>query len=400
VITITTHPAWTPASTEVQADRAITIDSVTRAWDNDPAPTSLWRGVARRGARRWYFGALISLVWLVNAGFEAVGQFPAIGDRVAIITLLTIFGLAFALIPPLNWMLPARFRLLPPTLLWALSFALLPWLDWGVYTLWTYVGVAVAMSTVRLRWVLGYVAVLALLALVFELREGVSGDALFAVPAVIASISLMMAAFSRQIQSVIQLRATQHELARLAVEQERTRVSRDMHDILGHSLTVITVKAELAGALVESDPARARTEIAEVEELARGALADVRSTVAGYRGVSVATELTSARSALEAAGIRAELPGSVDVVPAKFRELFGWVVREGVTNVVRHSGASVCEVLLGESFVEVRDDGRGPTEVSRSGNGLSGLRERLAPVGARLTVGRSPSGGFSLRVSL
>jgi two-component system, NarL family, sensor histidine kinase DesK len=253
---------------------------------------------------------------------------------------------------------------------------------------------------VRLRWIFGYVVVLAGLALLFELRAGVTGDALFAVPAIIASISLMMAAFARQIQSVNQLRATQHEMARLAVEQERTRVGRDMHDILGHSLTVITVKAELASALIESDPARAGREIAEVEGLARGALADVRSTVAGYRGMNVAAELTNARSALEAAGIRAELPGSVDIVPADLRELFGWVVREGVTNVVRHSGATVCEVHLGESFVEVTDDGRGPAAKAQNGTGLAGLRERLVPWGARMTVGRSPSGGFSLRVTL
>lgn len=321
-------------------------------------------------------------------------------DRVGIVVLLTVFGVVFAAIPPLNWMLPARLRLLPPTALWALSFALLPWFDWGVYSLWTYVGVAAAMSMVRLRWIFGYIAVLSVTALLFELRAGVTGDALFAVPAVIASISLMMAAFARQIQSVNQLRATQHEMARLAVEQERSRVGRDMHDILGHSLTVITVKAELAGALIESDPARAGREIAEVEGLARGALADVRSTVAGYRGMNVAAELTNARSALEAAGIRAELPGSVDIVPAGLRELFGWVVREGVTNVVRHSGATVCEVRLGESFVEVTDDGRGPTASSQNGTGLAGLRERLVPRGAHMTVGRSPSGGFSLRVAL
>ena len=113
----------------------------------------------------------------------------------------------------------------------------------------------------------------------------------------------MMAAFGRVITSMNQLRATQHELARLAVDRERERVARDMHDILGHSLTVITVKAELAGRLVDTDPEAASREIADVEDLARGALADVRSTVSGYRGISLGSEIASARTALAYAGI-------------------------------------------------------------------------------------------------
>ncbi|WP_349898649.1 sensor histidine kinase [Parafrigoribacterium soli] len=369
-------------------------------WDLSAAPSGVWGNLTRPGARRWYAGSLVGLTWLVISGADLFAHYPGAGDRAIILLLLVLFAVVFAVVPPVNWMLPARFRLLPPTVLFALSFSFLPWLGWGVYSLWTYVGVAVAMSMVRMRWVFGYVAALTLTAVIFELRDGVAGDALFALPAVIASVSLMMAAFARQIQSTNQLRATQHEMARLAVEQERSRVGRDMHDILGHSLTVITVKAELAGALIESDPARAGREIAEVEELARGALADVRATVAGFRGTNVAAELANARTALEAAGIRAELPGSVDDVPAKLRELFGWVIREGVTNVVRHSGATVCSVVLGASFVEVLDDGRGPAADSRGGTGLAGLHERIAPVGARMTIGRSPSGGFSLRVSL
>ena len=157
----------------------------------------------------------------------------------------------------------------------------------------------------------------------------------------------MMAAFARTTAAMNQLRATQAQLEELAVERERGRVARDIHDILGHSLTVITVKSELAGRLVEADPARAKAEIAEVEALARGALADVRATVAGVRGVTVSGELAAARSALAAAGIAAELPSSTDTVPAERRELAGWVVREGVTNVLRHSAASVCRITLG-----------------------------------------------------
>ncbi|HKO34000.1 MAG TPA: histidine kinase, partial [Candidatus Limnocylindria bacterium] len=146
-----------------------------------------------------------------------------------------------------------------------------------------------------------------------------------------------------------QLADAHDEITRLAVEDERTRFARDLHDILGHSLTVVAVKAELAGRLVRLDPGRAEIEIKEVEDLARQALGDVRSAVAGYRDVTLATELANARSALQAAGIDAELPVAIDEVPTARRELFGWVVREGVTNVLRHSGASRCHIRVGPS---------------------------------------------------
>jgi two-component system, NarL family, sensor histidine kinase DesK len=372
-----------------RAIRQELVGPTPRGWLSGPGP------------RRWTGGALISMVWIVIAGIDLYNYYPDVGVRIVITILLVLYAAAFLLIPPVNWMVAQRFRLVLPTALWALSFTLLPFLGWQVSSLWTYVGVAAAMSMVSVRTIVGYVLVLAATSLWFGIEGHASPENLFIVPTIIASISFMMAAFAKQIQSRIQLIATQHELARVAVEQERSRVGRDMHDILGHSLTVITVKAELAGRLLETDPQRAAKEIAEVEELARGALADVRSTVAGYRGVSVVSELANARSALEAAGIRAELPGSVDDIPSAYRELFGWALREGITNVVRHSQATSCAVRLGPSFVEVSDNGRGPTEdATSSGTGLAGLRERVQDAGGSLAIGRAAGGGFLLRVSL
>jgi two-component system sensor histidine kinase DesK len=207
---------------------------------------------------------------------------------------------------------------------------------------------------------------------------------------------------SQVLERNTQLARVREQLVELAVTQERERVGRDVHDILGHSLTVITVKTELAGRLLESLPpgpatARARAEIADVERLAREALADVRATVSGTREVSLIGELAAARSALAAAGISADLPSAVDVVPARYRELFAWALREGVTNVVRHSGAGWCAVHVTADCVEVRDDGRGPAG-GGTGNGLAGLQARAAKAGARLEVGRAPEGGFLLRV--
>jgi two-component system sensor histidine kinase DesK len=226
----------------------------------------------------------------------------------------------------------------------------------------------------------------------------------------VALASLAMWGVTGMIQRNVELAQAQATIADLAVQNERARFARDLHDILGHSLTVLTVKAELAGRLVSIDRERAEREINEVEALARQALADVRAAVAGYREVSLPGELASARAALEAAGIVAELPsylaGAVEDIPAERREVMAWALREGVTNAVRHSGARHVWVRLDGGGVEVADDGRGPAgdpdavgvRVGQQGNGLAGLRERAAAVGAAVAVSRRDGGGFVLRV--
>ena len=181
----------------------------------------------------------------------------------------------------------------------------------------------------------------------------------------------------------LDLMRAREENARLAVEEERNRLARDLHDILGHSLTVITVKAELAGRLMDVDPQRARAEVADLERLSRDALVDVRRAVEGYRELSLPGELARAREALMAAEIEADLPSSAELVPSELRELFGWAVREGVTNVIRHSGATRCSISLTASAVEIEDNGAGCPVPSAGyghgqgqGHGLLGLRGR------------------------
>jgi two-component system, NarL family, sensor histidine kinase DesK len=232
-----------------------------------------------------------------------------------------------------------------------------------------------------------------------SLAESFADFTPLAIP-VVALVTFAVMQVLRGNQALAEARA---ELARLSAENERMRIARDLHDLLGHSLTTITVKAGLARKLGAVDPGRANQEIGEVEALARRALSDVRAAVSNYREVTLAGELAAGRELLRAAGVAAELPGAIDDVDPTYQELFGWVVREGLTNVVRHAHASSCAIRLSAFSVEIVDDGVGGSE--GPGNGLSGLRERvmafggivdagpLEPKGWRLQVTLSPSGG-------
>lgn len=188
------------------------------------------------------------------------------------------------------------------------------------------------------------------------------------------------------------------EVSRLARQTERDRIARDLHDVLGHSLTVIIVKSGLARKLAEAGSERAVDEITAVEELSRQTLADVRAAVSGYREVTLAGELARGRVLLSAAGVTALLPSSADAVPADRQELFGWAVREGLTNVVRHARATHCTIDLTPTSVEIRDDGRGGA--AAAGNGLTGLRERVAAAGGRVEAGPVGARGWRLRVEV
>lgn len=220
----------------------------------------------------------------------------------------------------------------------------------------------------------------------------------YVTPIAIPVSALLTYSILRALESQRELAYTQAELARLAAENERFRIARDLHDVLGHSLTTITVKAGLASRLGAVDKEQALAEIAEVETLARQTLADVRNAVTGYREVTLAGELATGRELLRAAGVAVDLPTAVDVVAPGHQELFGWVVREGLTNVVRHARASSCAVQLSRACVEITDNGTGGPAVS--GNGLTGLRERVTEAGGVFDAGPLRPAGWRLRVSM
>lgn len=188
-----------------------------------------------------------------------------------------------------------------------------------------------------------------------------------------------------------QLETAQRRNAVLAVAAERERIGRDLHDILGHSLTSLTISAQLAQRLLETDPAAAREQLAHIESTVRQALADVRATSSGMRTVRAATELASARSVLAAVGVEAEVPTALPTLDDERAELFGYVIREGVTNIVRHSRAGAATLTVAEDRVRISDDGVGiPDAAARSG--LSGLERRVAEAGGRLHIDSSAAG--------
>ena len=173
---------------------------------------------------------------------------------------------------------------------------------------------------------------------------------------------------------------------------ERERIARDLHDILGHSLSVITLKSELASRLLETDPARAKAEIEDVERISRSALSDVREAIAGYRAGNLAAELDRAKSALEAAGIVVERECEAVTMPVTQERVLSLVLREAVTNILRHAHATRCRMTLqdtgGAYQLEVRDDGRGGTH--QEGMGMQGIRERVAAIGGNVSWSAGP----------
>ena len=193
------------------------------------------------------------------------------------------------------------------------------------------------------------------------------------------------------------LRLAHEEIEHLATVAERERIARDLHDVLGHTLSLIVLKAELASKLAERDPARAVQEIRDVEQVSRAALREVREAIRGYRP-TLADELTRARSLLEAARISAVLDVVEVGFPREQEEVIALALREAVTNVVRHSGASHANIRIWQegasALLEVTDDGR--REPGGEGAGLRGMRERVELLGGR--VSRAFERGMRLRV--
>jgi two-component system, NarL family, sensor histidine kinase DesK len=240
----------------------------------------------------------------------------------------------------------------------------------------------VGRPSTAVRWLLAIVGITALHSWLFALSPA------FWVPAVVLSVliggaNIHFCEMRRKDRALIRAHEQAEQLARVA---ERERIARDLHDLLGHTLSVIVLKAELASKLAERHPARAAAEIRDVEQISRHALAEVRRAVHGFRGERLADELAASRPTLEAAGVTLITEVEPVALPADTERTLALALREAVTNVVRHSRASRCVVRLaahGDTVrLSIEDNGVGGELVE--GAGLAGMRERLAEIGGRL----------------
>jgi two-component system sensor histidine kinase DesK len=201
--------------------------------------------------------------------------------------------------------------------------------------------------------------------------------------------------FAEQKRAECRLQAAQEENVALAAVAERERIARDLHDVLGHTLSLIVLKAELAGRLMQSNPERAAAEIADVEQAARSALSEVREAIGGYRARGLAAEIEAARRALDVAGVTllldqpAEATANAALSPQE-ETVLALALREAVTNIVRHAQATTCRLRFisrdGYRRLVIEDDGQHPAP--REGNGLRGMRERIEPLGGHLQLER------------
>jgi two-component system sensor histidine kinase DesK len=214
---------------------------------------------------------------------------------------------------------------------------------------------------------------------------------------VIGGISIHAAEVKR---ANAKLRMAHEEIERLAQTAERERIARDLHDVLGHTLSLVTLKSELAGKLVRRDPERAEREIREVERISREALREVRTAISGYRSEGLQAEMGRARLALESAGVGLEYFTQPVELDSGAETVLALAMREAVTNVIRHAGARTCRITLEqtaeETRLEVSDDGRGGA--APEGIGLASMRERVEGLGGRLE--RRAETGTSLRIVL
>jgi two-component system sensor histidine kinase DesK len=261
-----------------------------------------------------------------------------------------------------------------------------------------FVGAAGA-SLLRPPWVFGWVGASTIAEVLLAMPHHVSAGDIWSNAFSTFMGCVLVLVVKQLIAYIHELRDAQARLAHAAVAEERLRFARDLHELLGHTLTLMVVKAQVVRRLAEQEPAAAAAAAVDIEQIGRQALSEVREAVTGYRQRPFATELDGARSAMTDAGIEVSVDTVGTPLPPVADAVFGWAVREGATNVIRHSGARHCAIVVrregDRATLEIRDDGRGG-KPSGTGNGLRGLRERLAAAGGTLSAAPAPGGGFNL----
>jgi two-component system sensor histidine kinase DesK len=323
------------------------------------------------------------LMWLpfmswffIDPGLKHAGPLLWIGN--------TLFGLFFVFLYLYAFSRPDPRRLYATIAMLVMAVAAIPFNNGGVCLL-VYT-IAAAGFTTSFRRLLGFVivelAVLLYTSYRLHLPVGFWGSMLLLI--VLVGFGNHHWAVSHCNERRLQL--AHDEIEHLAKVAERERIARDMHDVLGHTLSLITLKAELARKLVDRDPQRAKEEMRDVEQASRAALAEVREAISGYRGGGIFSEVARARATLETAGVKVDCETARVALTAAQESVLALALREAVTNVVRHARAQNCVLRLARGAdlctLEVADDGCGTC--APEGNGLRGMRERLEAVGGSL----------------
>lgn len=363
----------------------------------------------------WLVCLFFPIVWLLRTPLPTLQRF-------LVLAFLLCFAACYTW---LMWKHPASsgaqtrvrsrtsFFLFVVLLLLVLLFSL----TYGTAFLWLFIGVsAIAGATLPMRG--AFIAVVVFTLLPLGISVGTAGNVaqvnwfqLLPLMLLIRSIGVDMIGVARLSGAIRDLHIAKEEVARLSVEQERFRVARDLHDLLGHTLSLIALKSKLAGRLIEKEPARATQEMGEVEHVARESLREVREAVAGYRYPRLESELDGAWQLLEAAGIACSIEYAELSLSIATSTVLAWTVREGVTNIIRHSHARNCMIrfrhLHNLVCVEIINDGelreQTKSAIECKGLGLSGLTERVTALGGRIEAcpeGRTGSAGFRLLVEL
>ncbi|WP_424531721.1 sensor histidine kinase [Sphaerisporangium viridialbum] len=344
------------------------------------------------------FGLVYLFYPLADITSGSVTGFKAYAEVAALVAFVASY--IATVMSPKNYGQPGRWTLplLGLTTLMAIVFPFL--FGGGWLALPIYVTVVISMA-LPLRAALAGMAGMIAVVLVGGHFTGADGGTISLLVLQVITLGVLFMSVRNTRVLVVQLHQAQGEVARLAAGEERLRIARDLHDLLGHSLSLIVLKSELAGRLSEQGSPRAADEIRDIESVARLALQEVREAVTGYRQRGLSEELDNARAALDAAGVAVTVRMAGTPLPDVLDGLFGWAVREGVTNVVRHARASRCEITVsyddGGAALEIADNGphAGPYE---PGSGLCGLAERVEAAGGSVDAGSRPEGGFRLRV--
>jgi two-component system, NarL family, sensor histidine kinase DesK len=359
---------------------------------------------------------LFSAVWLFFFLFPIFAlprTHPAAGRLLIVMTgIAMIVGIYLWLMlrrPFPDTMSVPSARWLPLTLLalltaWVMLLTLTESKDW--YWFFTYAGLAAGVAFPARR-AIGLIPGLMLITAAIGVPT-VGWLQMGRIVFLVAAGGFGMIGIGHLIRTIRALRAARAEIARLAVAEERLRFARDLHDLLGHSLSTIAVKTALAHRLLPDAPERAMRELDDVQTVAQDALREVRDAVTGYRQPALATELANAREILTAAGIACQCADSGGTLPPAIESALAWTVREGVTNIVRHSRARHATIAIrresGAVSADICDDGEGgyvePSASPVTGSGLRGLAERAAAIGGQIAARPGATGGFHLSVTL